>query len=422
MGSRCDQLSGLPDELIHKILSFVDIKQAIKTTTLSSRWSSRSLKHLTLTRCIYKHPITATPTCELPTLTTLNLHRVTFYDDSTTDKCSGLFSNFANLKNITLKDCHMEGSKDFDIRHPKLSNLTLEDGCQGVNVATPQLKNLTIRYWQKMFMISAPNLASFHYKDCYANLQLSADLLHLEKADIWISHPSLDKENAHKIVRLLQQLRSVKFLTLNLEIIELLTSSSVLVSHQPSPFANLKSLHIYPAYATKVVTQPQVTMSAEVKSYLLDGSPGATFTLVSHEEIRARTLMRELQLQLKQWEKNSETNTIDMKQDKSAMESHMATLPEQVEVEHQLDTNMKRQFWERMTHINKQFKKEHKNIRYTISLLRKIEGVLEKLPPTSYRAKLQVSFSSLRAEVDASMDVMVDRLKIQCDKKPRLLS
>ncbi|KAI3713662.1 hypothetical protein L1987_72245 [Smallanthus sonchifolius] len=33
-----DRLSNLPDELIHKILAFIDIKQTIETNALSSRW------------------------------------------------------------------------------------------------------------------------------------------------------------------------------------------------------------------------------------------------------------------------------------------------------------------------------------------------------------------------------------------------
>ncbi|KAJ0630995.1 putative F-box domain, leucine-rich repeat domain superfamily, F-box-like domain superfamily [Helianthus annuus] len=33
-----DRLSSLPDDLIHKILSFVSIKQTVETSVLSSRW------------------------------------------------------------------------------------------------------------------------------------------------------------------------------------------------------------------------------------------------------------------------------------------------------------------------------------------------------------------------------------------------
>ena len=35
---KCDRLSSLPDDLIHKILSSISLKQAIETSSLSSRW------------------------------------------------------------------------------------------------------------------------------------------------------------------------------------------------------------------------------------------------------------------------------------------------------------------------------------------------------------------------------------------------
>ncbi|GKD15422.1 hypothetical protein Tco_1199829, partial [Tanacetum coccineum] len=49
------------------------------------------------------------------------------------------------------------------------------------------------------------------------------------------------------IVGVLQKFLSVKFLTINVEIPELLSRQLKLVSNKPSPFANLKSLKIYPA-------------------------------------------------------------------------------------------------------------------------------------------------------------------------------
>lgn len=79
----------------------------------------------------------------------------------------------------------------------KLSNLTLEYlSCNVVNVEAPQLKNLKMR--------------------SYSCVNLSAGVLSLEKVDITIRSP----HNAQAIVDLLQQFRSVKFLTLNLEIVE----------------------------------------------------------------------------------------------------------------------------------------------------------------------------------------------------------
>ncbi|KAJ0808090.1 putative leucine-rich repeat domain superfamily, F-box-like domain superfamily [Helianthus annuus] len=493
-----DRLSSLADDLIHKILSFVSIKCAVETSVLSPRWrfiwtsmpylsfssndfrtlpkfsnfvkhvfssrnnqievfsvdltfrgkvsqafvkrildyafshnvqqlnftclhdknielplslfSSRSLKHLSLTGYSSYHCIMTPPTWELPALATLNLRCVTLRDNG-----ASLFSHSANLKNLTLKNCRMMGL-DGDYDDP---------------------------------------------------LQLSTDLLYLEKVNICIHCLSEDKAATHKIVCLLQQLHTVKFLTLNLELVKvwvldlyvyhdpltkifntnegnnviaktlkigiwvLLTSSVELISHQPSPFTNLKSLKIYPVYDT----QSKVTMSNDVKNYLLDNSPDVILTMVSHEEIRAvmdvtsaRNLMRELQVLLDDlWKENGETNTAHMKQVKAPMEIRMSTVHGQEEVENyraQRDTKSKHCFHERMTHIesywedlNEPFEKGYKNTRRMISMLRSIEGLLQKVP-RSLEAKLQARFSVLRAEAETIMENMMDRIKIQCDKRP----
>ncbi|KAJ0808087.1 putative F-box domain, leucine-rich repeat domain superfamily, F-box-like domain superfamily [Helianthus annuus] len=290
-----DRLSSLGDDLIHKILSLVSTKHAVETSVLSSRWryiwtsmsylslssndfcsllkfsefvthvlsgrnnqievfsveltfhsktkfpvslfSSQSLKHLALIGCIYGHFITTPPTWELPALVTLSLYRVTLYDDYTNKRAS-LFSNCANLKNLTIKRCRMMAPNGFNISHPGLTSLTFEDGCKRVNVDTPQLKNLTIKDWRGIHLMSAPILSSLHYKDPYfihrndietffddvlvdnGLLQLSTHLLHLEKVEICIHHLYGDKAYTHKIVCLLQKLHSVKSLTLNWEIIK----------------------------------------------------------------------------------------------------------------------------------------------------------------------------------------------------------
>uniref|UniRef100_A0A251RLI6 Putative F-box domain, Leucine-rich repeat domain, L domain-like protein n=1 Tax=Helianthus annuus TaxID=4232 RepID=A0A251RLI6_HELAN len=483
-----DRLSRLPDDLIHKIMSFVSIKQAVETSVLSPRWryiwtsmpylsfssndfrtlpkfsnfvkhvlssrnnqvdvfsvdltfrgkvsqafvkrildyafshnvqqlnftcihdknielplslfSSRSLKHLSLTgysSYSYEHCIMTPPTWELPALATLNLHCVTLHD-----KGASLFSHCANLKNLTLKSCTMMGldTSNFKICHPGLSSLTLEDGYDGIDVVTPQLKNLIIKGWQGIHLISAPNLSSLHYIEDSCSLKISADLLYLEKVDVCISYV-YDKAAAHEVVSLLQQLYSC------------LSSYVELISHQPSPFTDLKSLKIYPTYVPLVgQTQPKLTLSPEVEKYLLGSSPGATFTTVSHEEIRAvknvtsaRNLMLELRVLLDQWKENNETDKVCMKQDKALMKGHTTTVPKQGEVENcsaQRDMEMKCHFGERITHIesywkdlNSQVGKGYNNTCRTISLLRKIEGVLKEVP-RSHRAKLQARFSSLR--------------------------
>ncbi|KAF5782340.1 hypothetical protein HanRHA438_Chr11g0507401 [Helianthus annuus] len=175
------------------------------------------------------------------------------------------------------------GSGRFNICHPRLCNLTLERSNEGEkgDVVAPQLMNLTIKYWTGIHLISSPNLTSLQYEDYLFPLEVSADLPHLEKVDICIHHCNVGAD-AHEIVCMLQKLHSVKFLTLNLEIIKILCSYVELISHQPSPFANLKCLEIYPKiHPDSEQTQPKVT--TEVKNYFVDGSPGATFTMFSHE-------------------------------------------------------------------------------------------------------------------------------------------
>nr|GFB54436.1 F-box domain, leucine-rich repeat domain, L domain-like protein [Tanacetum cinerariifolium] len=217
---------------------------------------------------------TYTPTLKLPALTTLYLHDFTLCCYENIDK--RIFSKCANLKNLTLKSCKVVGLNRLDICHPLLSNLTVED-VQGsfnvVNVAAPQLKNLTIDNGPKkyQYLISAPRLVSLLYKGHHC-LDLSTDgISFLEKVDLCVSG---DIASAHKIVCLFQHLRNVKYLTLNLEILELLSSSAELILNQPSPFANLKSLHIYPVKELSEVRN-DVEMSSEVKNYMLENSPSA---------------------------------------------------------------------------------------------------------------------------------------------------
>ncbi|GJY12251.1 F-box domain containing protein [Tanacetum coccineum] len=371
-----DRLSNLPDDLIHKILSFNDTVAAIETSSLSSRWrfiwksmpcldfssddfstlrmfskfiknvlsgrdnerevssvklkfrgkssqvfvkkildyafshnvqqltvtcmidskvefplslfSSHSLKHLTLKKVYYgsdrgsyrRNSITLTSMWELPALTTLYLDGIKLFDEN-----ADIISKCLNLKNLTLSDCTMMGSNGFNICHSRLSNLKIE-GIDGtvkfLRIVSPELKNLSIRGVIREIQISAPNLVYLLLENIDI-MNFSADDFHsLEKVDICISY--LFDTDPHKIVGLLQRLHSVKSLTLNLEILEHLSSSVEVISHQPSPFANLKSLKIYPKKVDKwELPKKIVDMSTEVKNYLLDGSPSATFSMISRE-------------------------------------------------------------------------------------------------------------------------------------------
>ncbi|GJV42318.1 F-box domain containing protein [Tanacetum coccineum] len=555
-----DRLSSLPDDLIHKILSFNDTLNAIKTSSLSSRWrfiwttmtclafssedfpnlpkfskfvkhvlsgrdnqrevssvklsfrgkasqvfvrrildyafshnvqqlditflvesdiefplsrfNSQTLKHLNFKRgyfdrrCYHRGSVTLTSMWEVPSITTLHLDEIKLSRDNT-DNFNGLISKCVNLKNLTLTRCGMVGSNkiEFSIFHPQLSNLTIERvpwNVRLLSVVAPRLKNLIIRGWgypSSGIMISAPDLAYLLLKGP-KSLKFSADDFHsLEKADISFTVPY--KEDPQNIVGLFQLLHSVKNLTLNLEILEHLSSSVEIISHQPSPFANLKSLKIYPSLVEKwQLPEKIVNMSTEVKNYLLDGCPGATFIMVSREcshwrvgffahvlvsetsflsigvalgykEIKAKEnaayakkRMAELQVLLEQQKADMEINRAHTEQEYVPMESHNA----KTDVEQNpLDEN-ELQIEGNMAHINscwkslsEQIEEGKEKIDDIVCELRGIKKLMTKLP-ASNRAEVQPCFSSLCAQADIVMSKIRDCMKIQYDENQSCLN
>ncbi|XP_076935410.1 F-box/LRR-repeat protein At3g26922-like [Bidens hawaiensis] len=315
-----DRLSFLPDDLILKIFSFVSTKDAVKTSVLSPRWRyvwtslrhlsfssddfsmmtkfsnfvtivlcrhskqaqlssvnlylcandgqdvlqrimnyafSRNVQHMNFTCLSNKYiqfPLSLSSSqtlkhCDcVSSLTTLHLDRIVLYD--------GFFSKFPNLESLTLIHCSMMRSNVLRICHPRLSNLSLDNGdylSKTTNVVTPQLKNLNITNISNSYIISAPELVSILFQDscpftfsrCSSLFKLSTDgFLSLEKAQLSLRY--LDHSDAPDIISLLEKLHNVKALSLSMEIIKLLNASVELISHQPSLFAQLKSFKILP--------------------------------------------------------------------------------------------------------------------------------------------------------------------------------
>ncbi|KAM0059689.1 putative leucine-rich repeat domain superfamily, F-box-like domain superfamily [Helianthus debilis subsp. tardiflorus] len=387
-------------------------------------FSSRSLKHLSLTkenfsayerRYCSSYVFKATSTWELPVLTTLYLDGVTLCCDDNTDKCIDFFSKCANLKNLTLKSCYTEGFKGLSICLPLLSNLTVEDVYGSVNVyniVAPELKNLNMSgvfTQDHPYLISAPALVSLLYKGFY-DLSLSTDdFPSLEKADICVSYP----RDAHQALRLLQQLHNVKSLTLNLEIVELLNKSVDLMSYQPSPFVNLKSLKIHPVRELSEVREhTRGKMYAEVKSYLLDSSTGATLIMVSREDIRAiknTKFAQEFVSEL--WEM--------LEQEKARIEAKITKTREQGRPhfsEHIYKCNDR--CWEYTSMQVKEGKEKTSDI---ISMLQNIKGLLAELP-ASNQATIQPSFSTLCAEAAIVTNKITECIKMGCDENQRRLN
>nr|GEV96773.1 hypothetical protein [Tanacetum cinerariifolium] len=367
---------------VEKILNYAishNVQQLAVTCSLEndgefplSLCCSRSLKHLTLKKDCrgplwWRHSLTFAIMWELPALTTLHLDRIKLSSENT-DNCIDLISKCANLKNLTLEKCRMMGPDGFIISHSGLSYLKIEDGVSDVkfvSVVAPQLNYLSISGISRDILISAPNLAYLFLESHECLNVLSDNFRSLEKVDICISCPS--KEDPHRIVGLLQRLHGVKYLTLNIEILEHLSSYVGLFAHQPSLFANLKNLIIYRERLYKDnMANEKADMSTELKNYLLHSSPGATLTIVSREDTiavknvtSAEDLMTKLRVLLEQETANTETNK----------------------------ARIGRSLISRQNYVRVQIEQRKAKVLLFCSKLEEIEELLEKLP-ASKRAKV----------------------------------
>ncbi|GJS89514.1 F-box domain containing protein [Tanacetum coccineum] len=170
------------------------------------------------------HSLTTTSTLSLPSLTTLYLANVTLCNESNDDQSAGVFSECPNLKNLIIDSVEVKGLDVLDICLPLLSDLTLIyviGSLIGVNVVAPQLKNLTIRHYKKdlQYKISAPDLSSLRYNGYHPLRLFTKGFSSLEK--VYLVVFGEDAAYAHRMLRLLQQLQSAKFLTLSIEIVEI---------------------------------------------------------------------------------------------------------------------------------------------------------------------------------------------------------
>lgn len=374
-----------------------------------------SLKHLTLSGSDTGHSITPVGSWDLPALTTLHLAFVTLPDTK-----SYLFCKCKKLKNLTLSNCILTGSDCFTIGRRRLSFFELENDKDWwskppVYVIGPRLKTLSIKNCDGQLEICGPDLTSLLYKSQSSLLLIADGLPSLEKVDLCISKPH--DLSACKIVDLLQQFNNAKFLTLNLEIIEFLSSSVELTLHQPSPFANLTNLKIYPELLLEEACE-EVTISTEVKSYLLDSSLTATFAMITREEARAvrdaksaQDFMAELKVVLDE--------------EKALMENHDARMREQGRAPYwrEQGTQTPIHIGKRLNHVQVCWEDMDAQIQVgrvktcrIMSILRRVEGLLTKLP-TSKRDEVEARFSSLCIEANTVMNEMIDCIKIQCDMK-----
>ncbi|GKB44352.1 hypothetical protein Tco_0889294, partial [Tanacetum coccineum] len=188
-----------------------------------------------------------------------------------------------------------------------------------------------------------------------------------------------------------------------------------LISYQPSPFVNLKSLKVYPSDLCVKVLQ---TIPAEVKKYLLDGSPSAIFTEVSCEEMRALknaasalNRMTELGVMLEREKANIETNIANLDRVMTPMKCHEEQDKMQIN-KWQIECQMHR-YWKDLSAQIEHGKAKTSGI---ISKLCYIQELLTELP-ASKRDQIEASFARLCTETDIVMDAIMNSMKTQSEEK-----
>ncbi|XP_071703940.1 F-box protein At5g03100-like [Rutidosis leptorrhynchoides] len=444
-----DRFSSLLDDLIIKILSYNDTKQAVRTSILSSRWKNiwKSIPHLDLSTddftsknrfYEFTHDVSSVlssrnndrdlsriklpkslfmsnsqslkdltliaanrrwdqpklkSSWDLPSLTTLHLENVRLSNENP-DEYNGLFSRCLNLKNLTLSHCTI-----FDnhiLTHSKFSYLTCESGLYSIaTIVAPHLKNLTAIDCDGLLKIYTPELSSLMYEvPCYDTFFLNG-VSCLEKVDFYMCPY---EEDIDAVIEILQRFRNVKYLTLGLEVVELLSSMVHMLSGLPSPVGNLTSLKIYPRYEER---EKKVNIPTQVKNFLLGASPNATVSIYSREDVKAlkdatsaKRIMAKLQVLLEREKINCEHG-----------ETQQIDEGEHVEEE----ISQMRKCW---ADLFVQIDEEKVKIDEILLMLDEIEKLLKEIP-ASKRDCIRAQFSSLHAEAKNVMKLILDRLKVK---------
>ncbi|XP_071703978.1 F-box protein At5g03100-like [Rutidosis leptorrhynchoides] len=242
---------------------------------------SRSLKDLTFistTRYLNQPEIKSS--MDLPALTSLHLENV-ILDNQNPDEYGGLFSKFLNLKNLTLFKCSIHDHNPF-ISLSEFSNLTPENGLYSfANVVAPHLKNLTVVDCQGRLKVYAPELSSLMYEvPCFENF-IANGVSCLERVDFYMC--PYEEDDGDAIIKILQQFHNVKYLTIGLEIVEILKSYVDELSDLPSSFGKLMSLKIFPR---KEKGKKKVKIPRQVKNFFLGASPNAVVSIYSRKEVK----------------------------------------------------------------------------------------------------------------------------------------
>ncbi|XP_035841551.1 F-box/LRR-repeat protein 25-like [Helianthus annuus] len=211
-------------------IEFLGDKQTRRGGFDSSLFRSRYLEHLVLS-IDFGLKISPSLTWDFPALTTLSIKRVTFtlqLPNGDASRSIDLFSRFPNLKTLALDSCTLSNIDTFIIKSSELQSLSL----------------ICINQWCE-FVVSAPKLSSFTYNGIARFLLSTKDLGSLKN------------------------LFKAKSLTLNLDVVKLLSKFPELRERRNCPFTSLQSLTLVSRHRLP----KSLTAFASVFDYFSRSSP-----------------------------------------------------------------------------------------------------------------------------------------------------
>ncbi|PWA70754.1 F-box domain, Leucine-rich repeat domain, L domain-like protein [Artemisia annua] len=469
MDAEVDRLSSLSDDLIYKILSYVDIEYCIRLSVLSSRWrfiwtsmpylnfscreyyASRYYEFVNNLLSVRNNKIDVSSV-------SLDLHAR--YESSVKRILEYAFSHNVQQLTIGIRNLYVPTSllcfkslkhltmirTSFDRSHspwdlPALTTVHLKkvelSNWTSILAMCHNLKNLTLERCQAFnedgrttvsvhcLTISARDLTYLRIKGPYFP-KLSLDgFRSLEKVDFCISSP--ETKNAHKIFDLFQRLHSVKSLALSLEIIELHSNSEEVISHQPSPFPSLKSLKIYPLEGLKTLALDRLrtyplTSILDLFPSQLDQEQEAMKIILSAEAIKylldscsnaTFTMVSHEEARAIKLTKVAHRFMAALWKELEEMEAYTETKRAKVELKKTLADSCSEDF--------KMNTWPWSNTEVIFCMLKNIKLLLTKVL-ASKRVEMQACFSRLSAKTKTVVNKVVVDMKNQCDINQRIFS
>ncbi|EOY20059.1 Uncharacterized protein TCM_045459 [Theobroma cacao] len=202
-----DRLSNLPEAVLLDIISFLNTKDAVRTSILSTNWTS-----------VWKD------------LKSMHLQGFTIKKENFDPK---IFTSCPRLQSL------------------KLNDILLEDGIVMFRIASITLKSLELSFVRSesrgcQVIIDAPNLTSFSYEG-YPSLTF--DILKHSLEEVYFDlnwNPNVDNKNLDYqcLMIMLDGIRQTKSLTLSLSTIKILSEFHALLQESEIPYTDLKILNL----------------------------------------------------------------------------------------------------------------------------------------------------------------------------------